>query len=645
MFGDDPDPAGAWRPRAAAIRQRLMRSESDGHCSPTSFPGLAVREAARRRDLAPLLLSVCDRYRPDGRRVPLPRRRAARAQRAGTRASARARIERVPAVDGGFELDGHGSFRHVLLAPGHPGLARPGGARGDPRVVHAYEPHEYATKGGRGRRRDGGGDRVAERARGRRRGRLRAPARARAAAAERRRGRSSPSAASPASTRRRRPSGRGSLRELAEPSYPPGRSWDEPLERAAREGRFRVAARAERRRAGDLRHRLPARLRARPAARPARRPSTSSRREDRWIVLADDSTRAGAHRRDADARARRRRRHSGPSPPRTRSSGMKVAARGFRRRVECMSYTLRGRLETRLAAALLPFLVAACSSPAPARVVAARARRADARDRARARRRALPPAAPVPARLARRCRSGLLELGADDGRGARCSSSDAPLWPARSRSSPAPGCSLQLLAHAGLPLLRLSWPEDGGELGRAGAALAAAAPVALLAVARHRRGRSQPPTVRLAAGEHQGPLVLDHAQTLVGEPGAVVRGGIVITADDVTVRNVTVRGGEYGIEVDERRQRRARRRRRRGRRARRDQRPPQPGRDPRLHDPLAARAPTRRGSTSPSASTSHPSMVEGCTVDRRARGHRHPLRDGDGARQPRSAAPSCARSR
>ena len=32
VLGDDADPAGAWRPRAAAIRQRLMRSESDGHC-------------------------------------------------------------------------------------------------------------------------------------------------------------------------------------------------------------------------------------------------------------------------------------------------------------------------------------------------------------------------------------------------------------------------------------------------------------------------------------------------------------------------------------------------------------------------------------------------------------------------------------
>jgi hypothetical protein len=32
------------------------------------------------------------------------------------------------------------------------------------------------------------------------------------------------------------------LARLAEPSYPPGRAWDEPLAEAARHGRFRVAA-------------------------------------------------------------------------------------------------------------------------------------------------------------------------------------------------------------------------------------------------------------------------------------------------------------------------------------------------------------------------------------------------------------------
>ena len=43
--------------------------------------------------------------------------------------------------------------------------------------------------------------------------------------------------------------------------------------------------------------------------------------------------------------------------------GMKVAARGFRQEDRAMSYTLRGRVETRLAAAVLPFLVAAVLSP------------------------------------------------------------------------------------------------------------------------------------------------------------------------------------------------------------------------------------------------------------------------------------------
>lgn len=61
---------------------------------------------------------------------------------------------------------------------------------------------------------------------------------------------------------------------------------------------------------------------------------------------------------------------------------------------------------------------------------------------------------------------------------------------------------------------------------------------------------SGPPTVRLEAGVHRGPLVLDRAQTLVGRPGATVRGGILVRADGVTVRGVAVSGGEHGIDVD-----------------------------------------------------------------------------------------------
>jgi hypothetical protein len=107
----------------------------------------------------------------------------------------------------------------------------------------------------------------------------------------------------------------------------------------------------------------------------------------------------------------------------------------------------------------------------------------------------------------------------------------------------------QTLMHAVFPLARLSYGEDGGELGRAGAAFAAAV-LALVASAGGVAWATQPPTVHLRAGIHQGPLVLDHSQKLIGEPGAVVRGGIIVTSDDVTIRNVAVVGGEIGIEVD-----------------------------------------------------------------------------------------------
>jgi len=211
-----------------------------------------------------------------------------------------------------------------------------------------------------------------------------------------------------------------------------------------------------------------------------------------------------------------------------------------------MSYTLRGRLETRLAAALLPFVVAAVLSPIlhkwwPLELAGLMLGIGLALDVALYHR--LLPYQPGWVALPQ----GLLELGLTIG-AARLLEVNPPLYPALAFFAGA-WLVLQVLAHAGLPLLRLSWPEDGGELGRAGVALAAAAPVAVLVVV-GTAWAVEPPSIRLAAGIHQGPLVLDHAQTVTGEPGAVVRGGILITADDVTVRNVTVRGGEYGIDVD-----------------------------------------------------------------------------------------------
>jgi cation diffusion facilitator CzcD-associated flavoprotein CzcO len=238
VFGTDDDPAALWRVRAAAIRQREMRSESDGHCLPTTFPGLALRATVRRRSLRPLVDTVCDRFHPTVDEF-LAHVEKLRERSGWDESMRRARIEHVRAVDGGFELDGHGVFAHVLLAPGHPGLHVPDELRDDPRVVHAYEPHEYAatvTVVGAGM----------------------------AAATEWLNALAA--GAEVVSVRRREPARRplnvpreyfsrrglaafhrldgyeraARLETLLGPSYPPGAAYDAPLERAAAEGRFRV---------------------------------------------------------------------------------------------------------------------------------------------------------------------------------------------------------------------------------------------------------------------------------------------------------------------------------------------------------------------------------------------------------------------
>lgn len=238
VFGHDPDPVAAWRPRAAAIRQRRMRSESDGHCLPRSFPGLAVREAKRNLTVAPLVLSLCDRYRPSVNDF-LAHVAEVRG-RSGWDSSFRpASVERVRAVSGGFELDGHGAFRHVLLAPGHPGHALPAELEADPRVVHAYVPHGYADSvavvgAGMAAATEwlnalaAGADVISVR----RREPVRRPLNV---------DRTLFSKRGLAGFHATGPGARAELlHELSEPSYPPGRAWDEPLERAVEAGRFRV---------------------------------------------------------------------------------------------------------------------------------------------------------------------------------------------------------------------------------------------------------------------------------------------------------------------------------------------------------------------------------------------------------------------
>lgn len=101
-----------------------------------------------------------------------------------------------------------------------------------------------------------------------------------------------------------------------------------------------------------------------------------------------------------------------------------------------------------------------------------------------------------------------------------------------------------LLVAAGYVSLR-AWRGIPGRALAAGAGLAA---VAL--VGGGWMYEQRPPTIHLAAGVHEGPIVLDRPSRLVGSPGAVVEGGIVVRSDYVVVRDVTVRGGDNGITVE-----------------------------------------------------------------------------------------------
>jgi nitrous oxidase accessory protein NosD len=106
----------------------------------------------------------------------------------------------------------------------------------------------------------------------------------------------------------------------------------------------------------------------------------------------------------------------------------------------------------------------------------------------------------------------------------------------------------QVLGHAVLPLVHHAYAEEGGELGRAGPRLAAAG-VFALTVFTGFSWPQPPPLVRLASGVHREPLVIDRALRVVGSPGTVMRGGVLITADHAELHDVTVVGGETGIEV------------------------------------------------------------------------------------------------
>jgi cation diffusion facilitator CzcD-associated flavoprotein CzcO len=238
VFSTERDPAGPFARRAGAIRQRRMRSESDGHCFPRSFPGLAVREAVRQRTVAPLLGTATNRYRPSLDWF-LAHVAELRVRSGWDEVVAEERVERIRAVDGGFLLDARGPFAHVLVAPGHPGPAVPPELAGDRRVVHAYEPHDYAREVavvGAGMAAATEWLNALEAGAAVTSVRRREPLR-RSLNVERPLFTKRGLAAFQATTPARRSEVLG---ELSAPSYPTGPAWDEPIDWAERHGRFRV---------------------------------------------------------------------------------------------------------------------------------------------------------------------------------------------------------------------------------------------------------------------------------------------------------------------------------------------------------------------------------------------------------------------
>ena len=301
----------------------------------------AARSAARAQRLRPLP--------PDRARTSSSTSRRCACGAAGTGASRAGAVERIRAVDGGFELDGHGVVRARAPRDRPPRPARRRSCADDPRAVHAYEPHEYAaTVSVVGAGLAAATEWLNALAAGRGGG-LGAAARAGAAAAERAaavllapRARVVPPARPPERAR-------DALRALLAPSYPPGPAWDEPLARAA-EGRFRVEAAVNGAEqvicaTGFLRG-----YRHDPLLAPPRRGARARdrRRLDRARPRLDACPRSPTRRATlalAGVAAQ------WAFPAADTLVGARYAAHGFL--AGSMSYTLRGRLESRLAA-LLP---------------------------------------------------------------------------------------------------------------------------------------------------------------------------------------------------------------------------------------------------------------------------------------------------
>jgi hypothetical protein len=161
LFGPGDQPVSTYQHYAHNLRQTVLRSESESHFLPADWPTFAQLDAWSHRSIAPLARSVRRKYNPGVREILTEA--AVVARRLGWDTA------RVPRRVGWLQRELRptphfvlydeqarflGRARHVMLAPGHgplrfpPVLAR---AKADTtlgeRIVHAYEPKQYAPGG------------------------------------------------------------------------------------------------------------------------------------------------------------------------------------------------------------------------------------------------------------------------------------------------------------------------------------------------------------------------------------------------------------------------------------------------------------------------------------------------------------------
>lgn len=155
LLVDDADtPLATWSGFSAAIAQRDMRSESDGHFFATDFPGLALLDALHEGSPLPLLRSAVNRYHPSLASVIRHGKALARhygidrSLRRGRIVAVQRRMEPIPHFELTTATGVTWAARHVFLALGHGPLRWPGVSPADDpdlagRLVHAYQPKRY----------------------------------------------------------------------------------------------------------------------------------------------------------------------------------------------------------------------------------------------------------------------------------------------------------------------------------------------------------------------------------------------------------------------------------------------------------------------------------------------------------------------